>query len=127
MQSIPFYLAAYEGLANVQGVIRLEKEALHLEYQTKDGLFGFLKTDVKQLELHLAELNDVEYTSNIFRTLLIIKPISIQKISEVPGNKNGELRLKIARKDKNAARNLASDLSLNISRYLMRKDAEEEF
>ncbi len=49
MSALPVSLGSpYGGLAVCDGLMRLEEQALVLEYQSKDAVLGILKSDVRE-------------------------------------------------------------------------------
>ena len=127
MQSVPFSLEAYEGLANVEGILKFENDIIFIQYETKDGIFGVIKSGVKEIQLHVGELDDVDFSSNMFRTRLYIRPNDLGKISDIPGSKSGQLSLKIKRANKRAAKQISLDIGLAISRHHMMADNDDDF
>lgn len=56
MSSLPFKASAYDGWADVEGLVSVEKDSLVLELETKDGLFGVLRSGVKEVRLAFSDL-----------------------------------------------------------------------
>ncbi len=118
MYTIPFSISdAYEGLADVEGLARFEADVLTLEFQTKDAFFGVIKSEVKEVQISLADLVSADFSKNMFRATLKLRVRSMALIEEIPGAKRGELKLRFARKYRDEAYTLASQLQLRLSEH----------
>jgi hypothetical protein len=117
--SVPFKMDAYEGLAETEGVVHLEPDALVLEFQTRDGIFGVVKTDVKEIRISIEDLVSVEVRKHVFSTKLKICTRSMKALADCPGNRAGEAELGIKRKHREAAEELAMDASIRIGELRM--------
>ena len=115
MHTIPFSIDAYEGLADVEGLARFEADVLTLEFQTKDAFFGMVKSGVKEVHLSLTDLVSAEFSKNMFRAILKLRARSMMLLEEVPGSNRGEVKLRFARKYRDEAHTLASQLQLRMS------------
>jgi hypothetical protein len=116
---------AYGGFAEVQGQMRYEGDALVLEFQVKDSLFGALKSGVKELVLPLATLEDLSFKKGWFRHRMTIRTRSMADLSDLPGADGSILVVKIAKSDADAARDLASHVLLLLSEDRLRRLEEE--
>lgn len=118
MLTIPFSISdAYEGMAEVDGLIRLEADRLTLEFQTKDAFFGVVKSDVKHVEITLSDLMAVAFKKRMFWATLQLRVRSMALIEAVPGARRGEIKLRFARKHRDEAHTLASNLHLRLSEH----------
>ena len=115
MNAVPFqYDQLYGGLADCQGLVRLDGKDLCLEFQVKDSIVGVLKSEVKQVRIPLRELSEVRLERGWFgwSTKLLIQADSLAPVQDVPGMAQGRLLLGIARRDRPAAERLVAELAL---------------
>ena len=116
MHTIPFSISdAYEGLADVEGLVQFEADVLTLEFEAKDAFFGVVKSGVKEVRLALTDLVSVDFSKNMFRATLKLRVRSMKLFEEIPGAKRGEVRLRFSRKHRDEAHSLASALQLRLS------------
>ncbi|MEM6343915.1 MAG: hypothetical protein AAF927_08545 [Bacteroidota bacterium] len=108
---------AYHGLAAVSGMMRLGKNQLILEYQVKDALVGMLKSEPKELVIPFENLVEVVYKLNWAVSRFKIQVNSMHILGKFPVGKEGVITLKIKRKQKQAAKELASSINLKLSEY----------
>jgi hypothetical protein len=105
----------YSGLGTGGGIATANTGGLTLEFQVKDGFFGVIKSGVHKVEIPMAELDSVAFKQGWFRNRLLIKVRSMTTLDEVPGSDSGRVELSVARRDRTAARALASVLMLSLS------------
>ena len=116
MDSIPVkFPEIYEGFADAEGVLRISSEALTLEYQVKDNLIGVVKSGVRTAVIPFERIDEVDFRSNFFRTAINIRVSSMQVVEDVPGAKQGRVRLKIPRRYKREAAEIAHEASIRSS------------
>lgn len=126
METVPFTLdEAYGGLAKTDGMMRLEDEALVLEFQTKDSIVGLLKSDVKEVRIPLAEIGSVAWKSGLFGSSFTIRLRTMKYADAVPGIEQGELKLPIARQHREAAARLATAFTLQQSQLQLEQMKRE--
>jgi hypothetical protein len=114
--SLPFTTEdAYQGLANVNGMMQVRRNELILEYQVKDNIFGVLKSGTKELHIPFSELSEVQYKLNWFVSRFRLHVKSMRILGEFPVGKDGVISLKIKRKQKKVAQDLASSINLRLS------------
>lgn len=116
MDSIPVrFPEIYQGLADAEGVLRISSEALTLEYRVKDNLIGVVKSGVSTAVIPFDHIDEVDFRSNFLRTSLNIRVNSIQIVGDVPGAKQGKIILKIPRRYKKEAAEIAHEASIRSS------------
>jgi len=116
--SLPFTIHdLYGGFAEVRGLLRLADKALVLEFQTQDAVLNVLKMPLEETTLPFDQLVSVGFTSKWFgyATTLSIKTKTMKSLAGVPGSGQGELRLAIARVDRDKAQELVSRVNLQLS------------
>jgi hypothetical protein len=116
MDAVPFSIdTAYAGFAHVNGLIRLQADALVLEFQAKDAMFGVVKSGLKEIRLHLTDVPDLEFRRGWIDSRLRVRVSRMALLSDLPGAEPGEATLKIARKYRDAASELTSQVLLRMS------------
>jgi hypothetical protein len=110
MTSVPFTLHVYGGLAECDGLIRPEADALVLEFQIRDNFLGVIRGKPKVVRIQLADLDSVELQGRWFGRKLAIKARSLMSLADVPGSKQGRVELEIARADVPAAERLVAGI-----------------
>ena len=123
MAVVPFTLDA--GISKVSGVVRDAEEALVIEYQSK--ILGLIPSGIKVIRIPYREIEEVFFSTSIFKTRLRIILKTLRSIESFPTPSQGELQLKIARKNRQQAKALASSVNLIVSKYYMLEDDEDEF
>lgn len=109
--TVPFTVEVYEGLGAAEGLLRLDGDALLLEFEVKDSLIGVLTSGLKQAVVPLNEVDRVTWNEGWIGSRLIVQTSSLQAVRDVPARRQGQVRLNISRKDREAARRLVSALS----------------
>ncbi len=97
---------------NCDGLLHFEGDQLRLEYQVVDGIFGVLKSGVRQVSISRADLASVELVEGWFGGLkLVLQAKRMEAVKAAPGMSQGRVELAVARADREAARRLVSGLS----------------
>jgi len=113
------------GISSVSGVVRDAEDELVIEYQSK--ILGLIPTDIKTIRIPFREIDEVFFSSSLFKTRLRIILKTLRSISSFPTPKQGEIQLKIARKNRQQAKALASSVNLSVSKYYMEEDENDDF
>ena len=122
MDSIPVrFPEIYQGLADAEGVLRISSDALTLEYQVKDNLVGVVKSGMSTAVIPFDHIDEVDFRSNFFRTAINIRVSSMQLVEDVPGTKQGGVKLKIPRRYKREAAEIAHEASIRSSQSKLDK------
>ncbi len=106
--------AAFGGFADCDGVLQATNEGLNLEFQTKDGVFNVLKSDVRNIVVFWEDILRVEFKKTWFQFRLELVTRSIKTLEDVPGSKGCRVSLQISRQDREAAKELAGFANLRI-------------
>lgn len=106
---------AYHGLAEVQGIMHIERDHLVLEFQVQDSIFGALKSGPKKLRINYVDLSGLEYRRNWFRSRLDLKINNLSILTRFPGAKDGRISLKIKRRFKTEVEDIESYVNLQIA------------
>ena len=115
MLHVPFRIPSlYADLAEAEGIVSIERDALSLEIQTKDAIVGIIKSSVREINIPFSELREVLFESRWFSSQLIVRGRKMSVLSKIPGCERGELILKISKKHKVAAQNFVVEIGLKI-------------
>ena len=117
MSSVPFSIAHPGPLSvdQVQGVARVDAEALVLEFRTVDGVLGKAKSEAREVSLNLSDLESVSHRRGWLSDTFTITTRRISSLESVPGARGPELTLRCRRKYRKAAESVASTLRLLIA------------
>lgn len=114
--AIPFEISdVYEGLAKCSGLMKADDKALTLEFQTEDAMFGFLKSDIKNVRIKFLDLSLIEFKKGWFSSKIIIKTNSFDYLKDFPKIVESGVVLKISNNHKDIAREFVSDVMLRAS------------
>ncbi|MCB1129056.1 MAG: hypothetical protein KDM81_21335 [Verrucomicrobiae bacterium] len=120
--TVSFHISeAYGGFADCRGVARAAAEGLHLEFQTKDGFLGILKSGVRSQVLFWEDLVDVAFRAGLFRARIELVARSLKTLGDMPGAEGCRLHLGVRRQDRAAGRELASFATLRICENDLRR------
>ena len=119
--SVPFKVDyAMEGLAEIQGLIGLEPEAVIVEFQTKDALLGVWKSGMKTATIPLGDIAEVDFRKSIFGNSLIFRFTRLRAVSELPNQAAGEAKFTIERKHLDRALSFVSHVKLEVAEQQLR-------
>lgn len=116
----------YGGLAKLGGLLRVENNAVTLEYKVKDDLFEVFESDAKILKINHIAIEEVEVKKKWFSGRFIIS------LNQLPRGKHSlvinenVISLKIKKTDLEKARTLRSRLMLKLSEDKLRRIEQEE-
>lgn len=120
MDTVPFRCLATPGFGEVEGVIRLSAQALHLQFHLYDAVLGVRRPDVHEVNLSMTEIAAAEYQQGLFgigaRILLVLN--DLQPLARFPREEAGFV-LRVPWGMRQAARKLIADLQpyLQDQRY----------
>jgi len=123
--SVKFTCPDANDFVDASGLLRYDTLGLHLEFQSKDAIFGVIKSDVKTRLILLSQIRDIKYKKSWFSHYLILQAKDMKTLRDVPGATSGEVRLKIKKTDVPEAKSLASRLSLTLSEIRIKRLVEE--
>ncbi|MDP5172741.1 MAG: hypothetical protein NWR72_21060 [Bacteroidia bacterium] len=114
---VPFIIDdIYGGFAKASGLLRIESDALLLEFQVQENLFGgLMKGKPKVFRIPITALDSVEFKKTWFNSKLIIRVMRLRDLDGVPGAQEGEAKLKIRKQDRERAKEIASQVSIRLS------------
>jgi hypothetical protein len=127
MKTLPFRIKKiFEGLAESQGMLKVADETLYLEFQTKDTVFGVIKSDVRQLEIPLDKIRDIQFKKGMFGDKIIIRANDLKTFEEIPNQKGGEIELYLDKKHRHETIMLVSDIQLAQAEAALRQIQEKQ-
>jgi hypothetical protein len=118
MASLPVSLGhPYGGLAECEGLLRLEALDLVLEYQTRDSMLGIVKSGVREARIPRDQIASVTIEKGWFGTAtkILIQTTRLKPVGDIPGMTQGRLVFGVAHKDRPVAETLVADLQLDGS------------
>ncbi len=107
------YLPANVG--RVEGVARLEHDALVLEFNVADALLGVLRSRRREVRIELADVESVEFRRGWFAGKLRIFTRRVSSLESLPWARGPEIKLKCGRRHRLEAQELASSLRLQVT------------
>ncbi|MBE9100516.1 hypothetical protein [Vacuolonema iberomarrocanum] len=114
--SVPFKITdVYEGFAETDGIILFTGDSIKLQFQTKDAIFGAIKSSVKEIILPLQAIQDMNLRKGLWRHNLIIRMSDLKLLEEIPKQKAGEMKLKIRKRDADLVSSLVSNVKLEMA------------
>jgi hypothetical protein len=117
----------FEGLAEANGIIVLDKEQLKIEFQTKDSIFGVLKSGVKDVGVPLNEIEDVLLKKGVFKNNLIIRLSGLSTSAKIPNQDPGEIKLIIDKEYAAEAAAFVSRIKLAVAEYNVKTLNDERY
>ena len=116
--------SSWAGLASNSGLLRLEAETLILEFETKDDVVQMLKSGVKRVAVPLAEVDACRWKPGWFGGKIELSVRSMSVLTGIAGASQGRVALGVARKDRDKALGLVSNVELSLAHRVVRA-AEE--
>jgi hypothetical protein len=108
--SIPFDIPG--DFTNSSGILSLVDQELRIEFQTKDGFVGLVKSDVKKVVIPLMEIMDVRFKKSWFGGgKILIQVGSMDLLKDVPYHESGIIRLHVKKQSKESAMNLVAEIT----------------
>ena len=105
----------YHSLAVATGIARVHDDHLHLEFETRDTIFGALKSELKEVRVPLEEIANVRLERIFWSTKLTLQSHRLKSFEHVPGHKGGQIVLVIDPQTRAAAEQLAEEIATRIS------------
>lgn len=120
----------YAGLAKASGLLRLEGEAIILEFQVEENLIGGLvKGQPKVFRMNLRAIESVELEKKWWwrNPRLILRVKRLRDLEGIPGSKEGEVDIKIRRQDREDAKAMVSRINLLLSEIRLADMDDQEY
>ena len=126
MRALPFYDDEQNGgFMMLEGILRIEKGKIHIEYQKKDAIVEVVKSSVKSFAIDLNDIDLIEYKKKLFGARLILHAKRATVFEDFPGNELLIRILKVKRKNRDIAANVASNVNLLLSEMKL-KELDED-
>jgi len=116
--AVPFSIEGVNsGFTVVNGLAKVEDQALKLEFQSADAIIGIVKSDLKTVSIPFSSIRKVDFKKGWFSSKLIIQTKSMSDLKDIPGAKSGFLELNVKKAHKSEAIELNSHFQLEFSEY----------
>ena len=113
---LPFSIpGTYQGFAEVAGLATLDGDALVLEFEVKDAVLGLLRSGVEAVRLPVDDLASVSLDQSWLHADLVVRARSMRSVRELPGSRQGQVSLRIARRDRATAEEFTATLLRRIA------------
>jgi hypothetical protein len=112
MNVLPFTIECeglYAFVAECRGLLKDEGDYLTLETQQQDVWFKVFKSAVQSIRIPIGEVVSLDLIESWFSNKLVLQTTNVALLSELPETSQGRVRLKIARKDIEAAKLFVED------------------
>ncbi len=122
MSRIAFRIpSVYSDLGEGDGVINLENDQITIEYQIKDAFIGVLKSNIQKVIVPLLDIHDIVFQPKLINSKLILSTKEMATLANIPGSEKGELKLNIARADKENAQKFVDDVMFRVSELRLKQ------
>ena len=122
MDSTPFTIPQiFGGLAEAEGVARLDQEFLVLEFRVRDNVFEVIKSTIATVRIPFQEIEMIEFQKGMFSGSLRFRLGNLKLAAEIPKSKATEATLRIANSHAVLAQQMAAAISLRIAEIGLRK------
>ena len=126
MRALPFYDDEQNGgFMMLEGILRIEKGKINIEYQKKDAVIEVVKSGVKTVDIDLKDIDLIEYKKKLFGARLILHAKRATVFEDFPGTELLVRTLKVKRKHRDIAANIASNVNLFLSEQKLRELDED--
>ncbi len=117
-RSVPFEIPnVNHGFVVVKGLFQLKDQKIVLEFDERDGFVGFMKSDVKEIEVPFSEIDSISGAKKWFSYRIEVAASSMKTFQDIPGAEQGKLTLKVQRKDRSTAQEVVTSARLRLSEY----------
>ncbi len=114
------------GFAKLSGLLRVEENAIVLEYKVSDDLFEFFESDVKNLKINLRTIEEIKVEKKWFSGRFTICLNQLPKGKHSLCLKENIISLKVKKEELEKAHRIRSSLMLKISEERLRQIEENE-
>lgn len=127
MRALPFTIEDLNGgFMKLEGILRVNEDQLMFEFQKKDAVLEAYQSELKTVEIPLAELEMLEFKKGWFSAKLILHGRSASSFRDLPGKDLIERVLKVKRKHRDIAASISSNLNLALSEKKLKElDGDE--
>ena len=104
----------HHGFAEANGMVQVKKDHLIIECQTRDTVFGAIKSEIKSLEVPYDEIQGVRLERQFSTIKLILQSHRLKTFEDIPGQEGGRITLLLDKHRRGASEKLARDLAERI-------------
>jgi len=122
--SLPFVIDdVYGGLAEARGVLRVEQQAIVLEFELQDAVLNVVKAEIRRVTIPFEQVEHLVFRKGWFgfRASLCLTARSLKALEAVPGGHGAELLISVARKDRALAHEIASQVNYALSEFRLKQ------
>ena len=114
--SVPYKVNnVFQGFAETHGILYLEGEELMIEFQTKDNVVGAIKSDIKNIKVAVADIEEVDFKKSLLGNTLTIRLSKLNVSTQIPKQESGEIKVSVERKNIEAALDFVSSVKLEVA------------
>lgn len=119
--SVPVRLDhSWGGFARNSGLLRLEGDALVLEFETKDEFLQVLKSGVKRVAVPLTEVESCGWKPGWFSSKIELSVRSMNSLRDIAGASQGRVVMRVSRRDKDKAFGLVANVEMALATRVVR-------
>lgn len=117
-KAVPFIIPDIShGFQQAEGLLKLGRQQLELEFEVKDAILGLIKSGVEEVVIPFSDLNAMNFKKGWFSAKIILEGTSMKVFRDLPGTEVATCTLKVKRKHRDEAENLMSRARLQFSEY----------
>lgn len=117
-KTVPFIIPEINnGFQQAEGLLKVSKDQLELEFEVKDAILGVIKSGVKDAVIPFSDLKSIDFKKGWFTTKIILNGTSMKTFKDLPGSELASCTLKVKRKHRDEAESLISQARLQLSEY----------
>lgn len=117
-KTVPFIIPEINnGFQQAEGLLKVSKEQLELEFEVKDSILGVIKSGVKDAIIPFSDLKSIDFKRGWFTAKIILNGTSMKAFKDLPGSELASCTLKVKRKHRDEAESLISQARLQLSEY----------
>jgi hypothetical protein len=90
----------FAGFAEGRGMAKASPSELTLEFVVKETVLSVFKSGVRELRIPQAEIDMIRHQQGWFRDTVCIRVRSMKWLEDLPGSDKGEVKLRVARRDR---------------------------
>ena len=124
-KSVPFKVGQYEGFATSEGIVFFHENSIVVQYETKDAVFGVVKSGLKEIEIPLDVVEEVTFDAGLFRKKLTIVVSDMDYCVDVPGGNGNRISLPIKKKYADSAEDFVQAIVLRASELHREQDLND--
>jgi hypothetical protein len=114
--TVPFTMENPLWIAETEGILSADEADLKFEFRTSDVIVGLVKSDIRIVNIPFDRIEGITYRKRLFSgCFIIIRVNEMRAASELPGLKQGEVKLTIARKHREMAAEFVSAVQMALA------------